>query len=696
MASAAARPGVQGDVHTRTRSGARALAPDELAWIAGVPIALLTVAAIVVLGPVLGRALLRPGDEGFWSSIGANPQPLQHGRFLVGLAGPPLLAALVLVVSTRASLRERIRLAPGAIRALVAGSQALLLAFVVVCFAAQNNVVFSADFVYWPHRSFFTGRTLAIALLLPALALWAARRRPPGARVAALLRETRARRLACLALAALYTAIWMLTAIDLDSSIGNTIEAVSGHVLWTLAEPFAVLDGRTPLVDYHAQYGQIWAYLAAAPMALFGATIGSYTVAMATSTGLVAVAVYSIFRRLVGSSLLALAIYLPFLATAFYMIVGPLSDRYGPANIFILWPIRYAGPFVLTWLVARHVDGAAPRRAWPIFVLAGLVVVNNPDFGGAAVAATLAALAAAASPRGWSATGRLAGEAAAGLLGGIALFSLFTLVRSGSLPDFGLLFEFSRLYGIGGWEQLPQPELGLHLAIFGTFAAALVLAAVRVARGADREPPVTSLLAWIGVFGLLASVYYAGRAHPMALFDFFAPWAFALVLLGIVVVRALAARGWRRAGIPELAVLFGLGLVVCSLPQTPAPWSQVERIRDRTPVPVFKQLEAERLVRETTRRGEKVAILTALSHRIAYDLGLENISPYSSIESIATARQLRRTLDVARREGVHKLYLSLRFTRPEELDALQAAGWRPHRYDQPRRAFVEMVDTAGS
>jgi hypothetical protein len=681
-------------VRAPARAGVRTLAPEELAWIAAAPVALLTIAAIVVLGPVFGHALLRPGNEGFWPTIGANPQPLEHGRYLVGLAGPPLLAALVLVVAARPALRERIALPAGTIRALVTASQVLLVAFVALCFAAQNNVVFSADFVFWPHRAYFTLPTLLVALALPALALEAMRHRGVASRAADLLRETRGRRLACLALAALYTAIWMLTAVDLDSSIGNTIEAVTGHILWTMAEPFAVLDGRTPLVNYHAQYGQLWAYLAAAPMALLGATIGTYTIALATCSGLVMLAIYGIFRRLVRSSLAALLIYLPFVATAFFMIVGPLSNRYGPANIFILWPIRSAGPYLLAWLVARHVDGVRPRQAWAIFALAGLVVVNNTDFGASAVVATLVALACAAPPRTWAAATRLAGQALAGVLGGIALFALFTLARAGQLPDFGLLFEFSRLYGIGGWEQLPMPELGIYLVVFGTFAACLVLAAVRVARGDAGEPLLTAMLGWVGAFGLLASLYFAGRAHPMGLFDFFAPWAFALVLLGIVVVRALAERDWRRPRPVELAVLFGLGLVVCSLPQVPAPWSQVDRIADRTPTPVFKQLEAEQLVRDTTRRGQKVLILTTLSHRIAYDLGLKNVSPYSSIESIATARQLQRTVAVARREGVRAAYLSLRFTRPEELQLLQQLGYAPGRHDRTR-AFVEMVDRGG-
>jgi hypothetical protein len=688
-ASAGARRGTRAGTRTEARP-ARTLEAAELAWVAAVPCALLTLALVLLIGGPLGRALLTPrASEAFWPAIARDPQPAEHGRFLVGLIGPPLLAAVVLATLHR-RVRLRLRLPASAIRPLVLASQLVGLAFVALCFAAQNNVIFSADFYFWPHRMYFKWPTLLVAAALP-LAAWALLRgSDAGARFAAAVRETPTRRLACIAAAALYTAIWMLTAIELDSSIGTTIEAVSGHLLWTMAEPFAVLNGRTPLVDFHAQYGQVWAYLAAAPMALFGATIFTYTTAMAMSSTLVMLAVYAIFRRLTRSSLVALSLYLPFLATAFFMVVGPPSDRYGPENTFILWPIRYAGPFVLAWLLSRHLDGGAPRRPWPLFAVAGLVVVNNPDFGMGSALATLVGLACATPPRSWRAAGRLVGVAAAGMLGGIAAFALFTLLRSGSLPHFGLLFEFSRLYGIGGWEQLPMPELGLHLAVFLTFAAALVLAAVRVAR-AEPDRLLTALLAWIGTFGLAASLYFAGRAHPMALFDFFAPWAFAIVLLLLVVVRALAARAWRRPTVPDLAVLFGFGLVICSLPQTPTPWSQVDRISERTPVPVFKQPEAERLVAQTTHPGEKVTILATLGHRIAYDVGVVNVSPYASSESIATAQQLRTTIGTARREGARKLYLALGFTRREQLAALAAAGFAPVRYDRAH-AYVELLD----
>ena len=678
----AAEPPVASDV-ARTPTAA------ELAWIAAPACALLTLAAIVLVGPLVGRLFLMPRRDVFWATIEADPQPLEHGRFLVGLLGAPLLAAVPLAWSGGPAPGPP-TLRPRTIRALVLGAQLALIAFLVLCFAAQNNIVFSADFVpRWPHRSFFTPATLVVAGALPVLALLLLRGGRADRVLAHLARETRVRRLACLALAVTYTAIWMTTAINLDSSIGNTIEAVYGHVHWAMSESFAVLNGRTPLVDYRPQYGRLWAYLGAAPMALFGATLGAYTAAMAAGTTLAMLAVYAILRRLVRSSLTALVLYAAFLATAFFMVVGPPEDRYGMANLYIMWPIRFGGPMLLAWLTARSLDGAAPRRAWIIFAAAALVVVNNPDFGLAAALATFAALASSRW-RERRSLRRLALEALAGAAGGIALFALFTLARAGSLPQFGLLSEFSRLYGIDGWLQEPMPELGLHLAIFLTFAAALVVAAVRVVQN-ETDRLLTGMLAWIGIFGLAGTGYYAGRPHPMGLFVYFAPWAFAVVLLLLVVLPGLAARGWRGVTLPELAVLFAFGLVVCSLPQTPTPWSQLTRIRDRTPTPLLEQREAVDLVRSTTHPGEKVGVILTLGHRVAYDAGVVNVSPYSSVESIATHEQLETLIDALHREGASKLYITRTFTRQDTFAELQAAGYAIRDFDETT-TFVLLSD----
>jgi len=669
-----------------------ALTGVQLAWIAALPCALLTLVIVVLLGPPLGDAFLAPGTEVFWPQAGAVPEPAEHGRYLLSLIGPVALAAVVLLGARRAPhVSERVA------RRLVLGSQLLLVAFLALCFLAQYDVLVSAYRPEWEaHVRYFTPATLAVALATPLLAVVLLRRHAVADGVARLVRETPAKRISAMVAAILFTAIWLLTAVDADGSLANTASGVAGHILWSLDEPFAILNGRTPLVDFHAQYGQLVPYLAAGTMALFGSSLTVFSVTMVTASGLALLAIYALLRRIVHSSLLALALYLPFVATGFFMKIGPLDDRYGPANLVSLWPIRYGGPYVLAWLLTRHLQGAGPRRVWILFFLAGFALVNNPEFGAGAVAALVVALVAVRPPRTRRAAGHLLAEVVGGLLGATLVVSLLTLVRSGSLPHFGWALEFSKLYGVGGWALVPMPRLGIFLVLYVTFAAALAVAAVRVVRGAH-DVALTAMLAWSGVFGLVAGGYFAGRSHPQVLIDLFSPWALALVLLTIVAVRALAAREWRRPAPAELAVLFGFGLAVCSLAQTPTPWSQVRRIGDEAPVALFKQRLAARFVAEHTQPGEKVALLMPLGHRIAYDTRRVNISPYASIESMPTTQQLDRAIAVLRREGGDRLFVSTQFTFDEELAAIQRAGFvvRDQATDERGATILELVDGGG-
>lgn len=676
-----------GSARASARDRVRALRPEETAWIAAVPCALVTITAIVLVGPFLGRHLFSPGSETFWPTTGTRPQPLEHGRFVMGLIGPPLLAAAVLAGTSRP-----VRWPGTSIRTLVGVSQLIAVGFVAICLAAQNNVIFSADFILQPHTRYFTVATLATAALLAALPFAVLRRRGIVARLVGIARETRARHTAGILLAALFIVIWLLASINVDSSIGNTNEAVPNHVLWAMNEAFAVLNGRTPLVNFHAQYGQLWAYIAALPMAAFGATVGTFTLTMTSASGLAMLAIYAVFRHVTRSSLLALALFLPFLATSFFIIVGPADDRYGPASLYMVWPVRYAGPYLLAWLTARHVDGRAPHRPWLIFLLGGLVLLNNPEFGSAALGATFVAMACPRAPPVRATVVRLLGGLAVGLAAAIALVCLLTLARSGELPRFGLLFEFSRYYGLGGWAMLPMPVIGLHLVVFLTFAAAFVLAIVRVvARAANAL--LSAMLVWSGVFGLLGAGYYAGRAHPGALFELFSPWSLTVGLLVVVVAGDLGARRWRAPTLPELMILFAFGIAICSLAQIPTPWSQIARIRDRTPFPVLKQREAVQLVAKTTGPNERVAILVPLSHRIAYDAGVVNVAPYSSIEAMPTRQQLQALVDQLHRAHVHKVYISGTFTFGEELALLTQAGFAPR---ARAGAIYELNDAAAA
>jgi len=656
------------------RARTTALGTAEVAWLALVPCALLTAAVVALLGPPLGRTFLAPGSDVFWPTLASKvrPEPAEHGRYLLSLLGPVLVAGAAL-----ASARRPPQLEAALARRAVMAAQLLLIGFVALCFLAQYDVVLSAFRPVWraTHVRYFTLPTLAFALAAPPLALALLRRRTDvAARVRVLARETRVRRTGALLVAILLTALWLLTAVDTDGSIDLTASAVLIHLPWSLSEPFAILNGRTPLVDFHAQYGQLWPYVAAATMKLFGASIGVYDVCAATCSGLALLAVYATLRRVVRSSAAALALYLPFMATGFFMKVGPPDNRYGPANLPSLWPVRYGGSYLLLWLLVRHVTGAAPRRAWLLFGAAGLVLINNPEFGTGAVAAAAVALVAAHPPRSRAAAVRLLAEAVGGLAGAVVLVAVGTLLRSGSLPHFGWALKFSRLYGVSGWEMLPLPRIGIYFVVYVTFAAAVVVAIVRALRR-EADVALTAALMWSGAFGLLAGAYFAGRSHPQVLIDLFSSWALSVVLLTIVAVRALAARDWRAPSPAELAVLFGLGLTICSLAQLPTPWGQVARLR-RTTAPIYERREVARFVAEQTRRGEKVVLLMPLGHRIAYEIHRVDVSPYASMQEIATVQQLRATVAALRREGGRKLFITTEVTFPEQLAFLREAGFQ--------------------
>jgi hypothetical protein len=640
--------------------------PSELAWIAVVPCAIATLAAIVLLGPPVGHAFFGPSSETLWPPeagyLFGQAEPVKHGRFLMALLGPALLTAAVY-----ASSRRRLALRPTVIRALAVGSQVAVLAFLVVCFVAESRTAADAG------RPPMIGTlTLAVAAALALAFVLATRSAPVLRRLTDLARETNGRRIGCALVVVAATAAWLLTAVDSEATIRNA--QAYGLVAWSFDDPFAILNGRTPLVDFHAMYAQLMPYAAAATMWVFGTNVTVFTLMLTVMSGLTLLAVYAIFRRLTRSAPLALVLFLPILAMGFLYLVGPPESglRLTNAQVFSVWPMRYGGGYLLAWLTMRHLDGVAPRRVWLLFFAAGLVALNNIEFGLGALAGTILALACARTPRSWNAAARLAGSAALGLLGALLLVTLITLIRTGHLPRVGVLMEFPRLFSSIGLVSSPMPSLGLHLVVYVTFAAAIAAAVVRVASGAE-DRLLTGMLAWSGAFGLVAGSYFVGRADTFKLTALFSAWFFAVALLTIVAVRALAARDWRPR-LPELAVLCGFGIAICALAETPAPWSQISRL-ERTRAHVLQQPVITRFVAEHTRPGEPVAILTPLGHRIAYEVGITNVSPYAFLEVISTRQQFQNVLDDMRRTRAHKIFMPDWYAVPAFYAALTEEGF---------------------
>ena len=656
-----------GDGHAPARHPSAA----TTALLAAIPCVALTAAAAALLGPPLGRALFAPGEARFLIPQLARPEPTEDARFAIAVLAP---FALALVVALRG--RRQARRARTDPRAATRAAELLLLALAAGLVLAQHVLAYrvGAGRIYSEHRVYFTGVTLAAAVAIAAALVALLRDRGATARAQSLVRETRARRLVALALAAALVAIWLATAFNTEGSIGRADVSVVENVAIWVDEALAVLNGRMPLAGFHPQYAQLWPYAAAGTMALFGASLGVYAAAIAAFTGAALLAVFATFRRVAGSSLLALALFAPFVATSFFKIHGTLANRYSPASLYSLFPIRYGGPYVLAWLLARQLDGARPRRPTALCFAAGLVALNNPEFGVPAFAATLAALLWTMPQPTWANAARRLGAGAIGAAGAALAVTLLTLAAAGALPRFSQLLEFARIYGPEGFGMLPMPVAGVHLAIYLTFAAALVVATARSVDRA-RDATLTGLLCWIGVFGLGACGYYAGRSFPDVLIDLFSPWAFALALLLVAAVRATLARPSRTPTAAELAVLVAFGVAVCSLAQTPLPWTQLARLTRAPAARVLQAPAADRFVRAHSVPGEHVLIMARLGHRIAAHAGVTDVFPYPDLASAVTVEQWEAIDRLAQAQRVRSAFVdaaALELVLPQ----LSQAGFR--------------------
>ncbi len=650
-----------GEGVARTRAAVRPdpVDPADLGWILLLPAVLLAAALIALLAPVGGRVLLPDPGYHYWPGTTVVRKPAIHvGYALFVLCALGYAGAIVAL--------RRARMRPPLRRALVAVSQAALLAFVVACWLAQRENVFAGT-----RKAYFTPATLAVAALATAAAavIVHARRRGRLADPLASLRRLDAGTVAwaCLAVAVLATVVWVLPAVHTDRATPSGSAYLDALFF---DESTAVLDGRSPLVDMVA-YGSLWPYLTAIPLRVFGGAFGAFSVTMATLTGLALLSVHGVLRRVTRAPLLALALYLPVLATSFFVEQQIAGDRYDPGTYYGMFPLRYAGPYLLAWLTARQLGRAATGR-WSLrllFAAGGLVALNNLDFGGAALIGTVAAVLVVERPESRAALGRLALDAALGLAGTLALVSCVTLARAGSLPHLGLLTRYGRVFVDGGAENLRLPVLGLHLVISATFVAAAAVAAVRVARGARRDL-LAGMLAWCALFGFGASVYYyAYRSHPDVLISLFSIWSLTLALLLAAALRGTAqapVRAW--PGVPALAVTFGFAVLACSLAQLPSPLAEARRIARATPLEVpgtvpaggFRQAAVTRLVAERTGPGERVVILSQVGHRVARDAHVVNVSPYTGLEQMPAREQLDEAVAILRREGGTKVFVAQR------------------------------------
>jgi hypothetical protein len=626
------------------------LTPTTLAWLAVVPVAVVGVVLGWVLGPPLGRHLFAVNPHAYTFLPSPNfegpltPDPTQHARFVIALVVPAMFALGLLRLRA-----GRWRLPTRLVTVWVVAAQLAGVAFAALSGYEQRHV-----WLMWaPGRTYFPSWGLPAAVAFALLVvLWAGRGSIPDR-----LTHHPGRRwdIVLGAAAIILALLWLLPYIYRGQNLSAANGAVQYNLMFSGDDILSVSDGRSPLVNYVGQYTQLLPYGLAPVLGLLNYTIGALT----TGFTLLAVAgfacIYRVFRRLTRDPRIALALYVPFLAISVdpQTIVG--DQRLSVAADFSIYSIRYLGPFVLAWLLARHLDGAAPRRRFWLFAVGGLVMINNVDFGVPALGATFVALWIARGPEGLlRRLLELIRDLALGVLAAAAAVCVLTLVRAGTLPDFGYAIYFARLFALIGVGQLPMPELGFHLVVYMTFVAALLTAVVR-ARRADSDATLTGMLAFSAIFGLGAASYYANRSHPDVLMALFSAWGFSVSLLAWVALRALwlGARQAElhqrvRGALPVLAALVCLGLTASTISGFPPPWSQVSRIQSNTGVIADVVPGAVPFLKAHTRPGDHVLLLMGLGHNIAREAGIVNVMPFNNPITMVLAQQVRLALHFLR------------------------------------------------
>ena len=614
---------------------------EDIAWVGLCVSTVVLLACLVWIAPPLADLYPASGYPFFEFWEGAvHPEPLEATRWLLALGAPFLLAGLVLLGSPSPP-DSRLD------RPLLIFQLALIGLMVWAVLAQENGPYFPAPANYFeplllgiPVLAIGLGIGVVTCLLLIAGV-------DPLGRLDRLAPAPGSCRWPAFGLALTLTILWLLPAVVTDANVASSGQLPASHIPTWADDYFAVGNGRTPLVDYVGQYAQLIPLAVGPLLGLLDSSLTSYSVLMTLLTLVALLALFGALRLVTEKALIALVLYVPVLAISLF----PWT-QHGPRSEFNaiyagFFPGRYLGPFVVAWLCALYVR-THRLPAWSLFAVAGLTALNNVEFGVPCLIALIVALVMGSDPSqpARRAIRALLRPAAIGLGAAVAAVSAVTLVRAGALPNPSLLTYFSRLFASEGFGLVPMPALGLHIPMYLTFIGALIVSAVRHVRS-THDRTATAMLAYAGVFGLLASSYFAGRSLPWQLMLLFPVWGFTLALLAWMAIPELRhpRRGpIARSFVPSCAAVTGFGIMVAAIATFPLPWQQIERIT--TPGPAVNDVPAvERFLEERTSPDEAIVLLGAPSdHRVAERAGVNNVSPWNSAVSVFSEREVLRAL----------------------------------------------------
>jgi hypothetical protein len=617
---------------------------SDLAWSAVIPAGLALVVALALIAPAVD-GLYPSRDYPFFPEIEpirVRPEPLESVRYLLAVIVPALLLAGTLAFGAARSQR-RIPLG------VVIASQAAVTVFVIWTVWKQGDVPANSIFGTFLSRLFPPRHLVAAPLIGVVLVLLAVNWDSPRlSRARSLGAAVSGRPWPAIALALVLTAFWLLPGVITDASISNSGLLPGGHIPIQYDEHLAASNGLTPLVDFVPFYSSLLPILFAPVFPLFDHSITAFSVVMTLLSLAALMAVYAAFRQVTQGAWTALALYVPFVVTA----MRPWSTEGAVWNFngsyFATMPERYLGPLLVLWLCARHLRRGSPP-VWGLFLVAGLALLNNPEFGIGCVVALAVALLFGAGPDAWRRWLPERGvQAAAGLAGGLLLGCALILIRSGEPPNPELFAYGSRLAG-RGFSLFPMSLWGFHWVLYLTYAAALLVAAVRHVKD-EPDRTLTGMLAFAGTLGFLTGGIYAGRSLAPHLWSLFPVWGFALSLLAWSAWHTLRSAAGDRESLRRVAIgcflaLTGLGLMISGIDRFSPPWQQLDRMNASAKSP-FDHPAEQSFIESRTDPDEAVLILgPSLEHRIAERAGVRNVSPWFGPIGLFGPNETERAID---------------------------------------------------
>ena len=228
-----------------------AVAAEDLAWLGAIAGTITLAAVFALLAPELAKLFPSPSHSPFrvWTAE-VNPEPLEDVRAMLAIAAPFALGAIVLALGARKPNRP-------SLDPLIVAAQAIGLAALVVCVLRQPSTFPFLPSDYFDRYLLSAPNLIAGVCIGIAITAVILRWTGPPPRLVARLRPLAGRGALVLALAVLLTIVFLLPAVITDATVGRSGILAHSSVALHAEDYWAVVNGRTPLVNYIGEYSNL-------------------------------------------------------------------------------------------------------------------------------------------------------------------------------------------------------------------------------------------------------------------------------------------------------------------------------------------------------------------------------------------------------------------------------------------------------